>query len=146
MSYWGPTRATKGRSTVRAVAGTDGTKGSLLDVVIEDETPAKHSKLVKLSKLPSQVLMFLVFPQFITDNPRVPYRPKSLSSKHGSALGHESRFMALELYCLISASDRVSRAAVSGCFAVYLGALLRACALLSVSVILIGGHHVSVKL
>ena len=52
--------------------------------------------------------------------------------------------MALELYCLVSASDRVSRNTVSGCSAVCLGALLHPRALLSVSAILIGGHHVSV--
>ena len=50
--------------------------------------------------------------------------------------------MALELCCLNSASDRVPRAAVSGCSAVCLEALLHLRALLSVSDILIGGHHV----
>ena len=59
-------------------------------------------------------------------------------------LGHESRCMALELYCLISASVRVSRATVSGCSVVCLEALLHLRALLSVSEILIDGHHVSV--
>ena len=51
--------------------------------------------------------------------------------------------MALELCCLFSVSDRVSRATVSGCSDFCPGALLRV--LLSVSVMLIGGHHVSVQ-
>ena len=94
--------------------------------------------------------MFLVFPPgFITDTP--PEFRIDLDLPHLSAvLRYESRCAALELYCLISADDRVSRAAVSdcsavsGCSVVCLGALPHARVLLSVSAILIGGHHVSV--
>ena len=46
-----------------------------------------------------------ISPGPFTDNPRVPYRPNSLSSTHESALGHESRCMALELYCTSCAND-----------------------------------------
>ena len=52
--------------------------------------------------------------------------------------------MALELCCLVSASGRISRATASGCSADCLEALLYSRALLSVSAILIDGHHVSV--
>ena len=92
--------------------------------------------------------MFLVSP--ITNNP-----PKSkidLDFLHlSTVLCYESRCMALELYCLISAEGRVFRATVSGCSAVSgcsvvcPGALLHACVLLSVSAMLSGGHHVSVQ-